>query len=288
MRRVTPTEEAKAINSILNSVRKTDEGEGEYAQLPIFQKGATSDNQDPVWKTQRCVHWENLALGCGLSDKFTYFHQGYDYRERTTGKVWASEAAMSYNLQNIRPDAETWRKIKASIPKSVCQAAKRSPDDPWRPMQLNELWVKLTDAQAAERTENSFRHTVCVPWERPQPSQLPQPPQPPQHDRKRVHYVDDDKANRLRLSGGLAGWGPDNDAVSRESGIASCNPRVCNASRFPQKCSHPKLPQYSPGLARARAKSQNQGSGPGRTGQGHGWSQGRSRVLGAGCDSSST
>ena len=75
-------------------------------------------------------------------------------------------------------------------------------------MQLHELWVKLTDAQAAERTENSFRHTVCVPWERPQPSQLPpQPPQPPRYDNKRVHWDDEPaKAKYSRNSGKGGAW----------------------------------------------------------------------------------
>jgi len=210
MRRVTLSAETKTVNSILNSVKKTDEGEGQYVQLPIFQKGAHSDNQDPVWKTRNCMHWDNLTLGCGMSDKCTYLHQGYDYKQATTGKVWASEEAMSYNLENKMIDSDTWRKIKASIPKSWCHANKREADDKWKGQQLTELWVRLTDAEAAKRTEDSFNSSPCIIWTPP-----PQPPQPPRlaHDDRKRDWDGSDRAHAKHArhedkSGPWSGYAP--------------------------------------------------------------------------------
>ena len=90
---------------------------------------------------------------------------------------------MSYNLENKMIDSDTWRKIKASIPKSWCHANKREADDKWKGQQLTELWVRLTDAEAAKRIENSFNSTPCIIWT--PPPQPPQPPRPAHDDRKR-------------------------------------------------------------------------------------------------------
>jgi len=230
MRKVTAIEENASINSSLNNVKRTDEGAGQYAELPIFQKGANSDNQQPVWKTRQCMHWADMNRGCGVSDKCTYFHQGYDYYNEQEsngmrrGFVMASEEAMSYNLENKDVDKDTWMKIKASITRAWCVANKRDAGDKWKGQQLTELWVTLTDDEASKRTEDSFKSTPKLSWnESGPPTQPPPPPQPVHDDRKHGRDWDgSDKAHakyaRHEKSGGpWSAWDPQHAAWKGDS-----------------------------------------------------------------------
>ena len=123
--KATLTKQGLHVNCISKNVKKMDEGEEVYAQLPIFQVGADSSNQKLSWKTCRCIPWDGHHRGCGNVDICVFFHAGYDYWDKHTGRVYASQQAMAYSLANERIDEDTWKSIKASIPKTVSHSAAR-------------------------------------------------------------------------------------------------------------------------------------------------------------------
>ena len=107
----------------------------------------------------------------------------------------ASELAMSYNLENKHINHETWKKIISSIPRSWCDAEKRSATDKWKGLSITELWVTLTDDQASQRTEKTFKSTPKLSWEESAVSPAPYPPaQHSYDDRKHGRDWDEGKA----------------------------------------------------------------------------------------------
>ena len=150
------------INPTIKSVKKLDEGFAMYYFLPEFQKGANTMNQSKIkpWKTISCDHFNDR--GCANSDTCKFFHDGYDWRRPKDNVVFASHLAMRMNLECAGCPPNVWDKITKSFTKVYSHAEQSRYGRSCPTMQIRDMYVGLTDAQALARTEDTFVSTPPI------------------------------------------------------------------------------------------------------------------------------